>query len=197
MNRWVEFMMGRVIAVALMSLVTASLAIPSPVFAGQKIALCHAGVIKLLSFAEHVKTLRGMTRYDPEEVDKLVEQERKGGPDFFSSQVIVQEENSGSGTFDLRTFHGINDAADYRNVRHWTCEPENFPIVYFIGFRVREIANNTILVSRETGVVNVISLGSLDKHLEKHLKVKIYQSDKILCNDIGAGCIAEIFYERG
>ena len=45
--------------------------------------------------------------------------------------------------------------------------------------------------------MNVISLGSLDKHLEKHLKVKIYQSDKILCNDIGAGCIAEIFYERG
>jgi hypothetical protein len=85
MNRWVEFMIGRVIEVALTGLVTGSLAIPSPVFAGEKIALCHAGVIKLLSFAEHVKTLRGMTRYDPEEVDKLVERERKGGPDFFSS----------------------------------------------------------------------------------------------------------------
>ena len=171
-------------------------AVPSAAFAGEKIPLCHAGVVDLLSFVDHVQKLRGMSRYSREDVDGLVAQQRKGGPSFFSSQVIVQDEQSGSGTFDLRTVHGLNDAKHYRNVTSWTCQHEDYPIVYFVGFRVRNISDNTIFVSREKGVVNVISLKALDANLEKHVKVRSFEGDKVLCGDIGAGCIAEIFYER-
>jgi len=73
--------------------------------AEQKIALCHAGLIKLASFAEHLKFLRRSPRGYP--TDELREEQRKGGPEFFSSQIIVQEHYSGSGTFDLNMLHGL------------------------------------------------------------------------------------------
>jgi hypothetical protein len=152
--------------------------------AEEQVALCHAGLITLTSFSKHIEHLRGMTRYEPQEIDRLVALQRKGGAEFFSSQIIVQEEQSGSGTFDLRTVHGINDAIDYRNVTAWTCRAEDYPIVYFIGFRVREIHEGTIFVSREKKVVNVISLKTIDADLEKHLKVKIFEGTKVLCRDL-------------
>ncbi len=68
--------------------------------------------------------------------------------------------------------------------------------MYFVGFRVMEIDNSAILVSREIDIVNVISLKALDAKLSKHVKVKVFQSDKILCADIAAGCDAGIFYDR-
>jgi hypothetical protein len=138
-----------------------------------------------------------MTRYSKEDIDGLVAQERKGGPKFFSSQVIVQEEQSGSGTFDLRNVHGLSDAKHYTNVTAWTCQAEDYPIVYFVGFRVRKIADGTIFVSREKTTVNVISLKAIDPDLDKHTKVKLFKSGKVLCDDIGKGCAPEIFYERG
>lgn len=36
---------------------------PAPALAEDKIAICHAGLIKLASFAQHIKTLRGAKRY--------------------------------------------------------------------------------------------------------------------------------------
>jgi hypothetical protein len=103
--------------------------------AEEKIALCHAGLIKLTSFAKHIKFLRAFKQrgYD---IDRLIQDQRKGGPEFFSSQIIVQENLSGSGTYDLRNFHGLSEPRDYRNVTAWDCRAEDFPIVYFIGFRV-------------------------------------------------------------
>ena len=168
----------------------------SPAAAEEKIALCHAGVIKLMSFADHIKKLRAARRYEAADIDALIAKERKGGAEFFSSQIIIQEELSGSGTFDLRLFHGLSNATDYRNVTAWACQRDDYPIDYFVGFRVRKIEDNTIFVSREKDIVNVISLKALDGKLEKHLKVQIFEGDKVLCRDIGKECDPGIFYER-
>jgi len=156
------------------------------------IAICHAGIIKLASFAQHVKRLRAWKQrgYD---VDGLIEQQRRGGSEFFSSQIIVQEEQSGSGTFDLRLFHGITTARDYRNVTAWSCAGDDYPIVYFIGFRVRKISDDTIFVSREEGIVNVISLKAID---DKHFKVQVFEGTKELCSDIATECDPSVFYSR-
>jgi hypothetical protein len=162
----------------------------------EKIALCHAGVVDLLSFPEDVKRLRSLSRYSKEEIEGLVEQERKGGEDFFSSQIIIQEEPSGSGTFDLRMVHGLSDAKHYTNVTACNCDRKVFPVVYFIGFRVQRIADGIIFVSREKTIVNVISLKPLDPDLNRHLKVKLFGGGKALCDDLAVDCVPEIFYER-
>ena len=86
--------------------------------------------------------------------------------------------------------------AKTRNITAWTCESEDHPIVYFVGYRVRAIEGGTIEVSREKDIVNVISLKDLDPKLEKRLRVKIYQGTQVLCPDLGTGCEERIFYER-
>ena len=188
--------MLRPLALAGAALLTVSL--PTAAAAAEmKIKLCHAGIVDLPGFPAHVKKLRGMTRYSKEDIDDLAAQARNGGPDFFSSQVIVQEEQSGSGTFDLRMVHGLSDAKHYTNVTAWTCKAEDYPIVYFVGFRVRKIADGAIYVSREKTIVNVISLKAIDPDLNKKIKVRTFEGGKVLCDDIGQGCVAEVFYERG
>jgi hypothetical protein len=164
--------------------------------AEERIALCHAGLITLLPFDQHIKKLRSSTRYEPKVIDDLIAREHKGAPNFFSSQIIVQGSASGSGTFDLRMIHGISDATHYRNVTAWACRAEDYPILYFIGFRVRSIEDSTIFVSREKDIVNVISLNRRDANLEKHLKIMLYQSEKVLCRDIDRSCNDDIFYDR-
>jgi hypothetical protein len=170
-------------------------AISPAMAAEEKIALCHAGLIKLTNFAKHIKLLRGYKArgYD---IDGLIEDQRKGGPEFFSSQIIVQENQSGSGTYDLRNFHGLSEPQYYRNVTAWDCKVEEFPIVYFIGFRVRKIEDGTIFVSREKDIVNVISLKTLDPSLDKHIKVQLFEGTKVLCPDIATECDQHIFYDR-
>jgi hypothetical protein len=172
-----------------------SLVAPPAASAGP-IALCHAGLITLGSFDRLIKEMRGLNRDDPKDIDALVARARKGGPDFFSSQIIIQEEQSGSGTGDLRRTHGLSGAKSYRNVTAWTCEAADYPIVYFVGFRVREIADGTITVSREKDIVNVISLRALDPELNKHLRVKMQDSNEVLCRDLAEGCIDRIYYGR-
>jgi hypothetical protein len=171
-----------------------SVAVTSTAAAEDKVILCHAGLITLPSFAQHIANLRKAKRYSAEDIDALIARNRKGGPEFFSSQIIVQENPSGSGTYDLRLVHGLSDAT-YRNVTAWACEGEDYPIVYFVGFRVRKIEDGAIFVSREKDVVNVISLKALDPKLDKHIKVKLTESDKILCQDIGDRCDAGIFHD--
>jgi hypothetical protein len=173
-----------------------STAISPAMGAEEKIALCHAGLIKLRSFAEHIKVLRGFTRYEPNEIDQLIQRQRKGGPEFFSSQIVVQEELTGSGTFDLHIIHGLSGTKYYRNVTAWDCQRADFPIVYFIGFRVRKIENGTIFVSRERDIINVISLKALDPGLDKHIKVQLFEGTKVLCPDIATECDQGIFYSR-
>jgi len=163
----------------------------------EPIAFCHTGAVKLQSFEQHIENLRDMSRYTAEDIDGLIAMQRKGGPEFFSSQIIVQEEMSGSGTFDLRATHGLLDARQYRNITHWTCRRKDYPIVYFVGFRVRKIDGRTIFVARAPGAVNVISLRALDADLSRHVKVRDLSSRKVLCDDLGMGCMPAIFYERG
>ena len=58
------------------------------------------------------------------------------------------------------------------------------------------ISDGTILVSREKGTVNVISLKKLDPGLDKHTNVKDFATHQVLCRDIATGCIKTIFYGR-
>jgi len=181
--------------VGLASLVGFALAGPSRAVAEDKIAVCYGGLVTLPGFDQHLRDLRASRRYEPKEIDALIARNRKGGPEFFSSQIFIQEEQSGSGTFSLRLFHGLLNAKT-RNITAWTCVGEDYPIVYFVGYRVRAIENGTIEVSREKDVVNVISLKELDPKIEKRLRVKIYQGDRVLCPDLGMACEDRIFYER-
>jgi hypothetical protein len=183
---------GRFVGIASLALIAVATAAAAD---EQKIALCHAGLITLPPFAQLLKERRASPRDTPEEIEKLVERNRKGGVEFFSSQIIIQEEISGSGTFDLRREHGLN-SAKYRNVTAWDCQADDYPIVYFVGFRVRKIEDGAIFVSREKDIVNVISLKALDPGLDKHLSVKIFEGDKVLCRDLGSGCDDGIFYDR-
>jgi|HubBroStandDraft_6_1064221.scaffolds.fasta_scaffold436095_1 hypothetical protein len=187
----------RRLLLAAMLVTGASLAAAPALADEQKIALCHAGLIKLVPFEQHIKNMRALKRYSNEQIDELIARNRKGGPEFFSSQIVVKEEPSGSGTYDLRMVHGISDAADYRNLTAWTCnDAEDFPIVYFVGFRVRKIENDTIFVSREKDVVNVISLHALDPKLDRPLAVKLEEGNKVLCEDVNKRCDAGIFYDN-
>jgi hypothetical protein len=160
-----------------------------------KIAICHAGLVTLVPFSQHSKALRGSPRDNPGDLEELIARARKGGREFFNSQIIVQEEPSGSGSFDLRRIHGLL-SAKYRNITAWACEPDDYPIVYFVGFRVRKIEDRTISVSREKDIVNVISLHTLDPDLDKHLRVMLIERDEVLCEDLGKACINRIFYDR-
>ena len=108
----------------------------------------------------------------------------------------MQESQSGSGTYDLRLFHGLSGAKDYRNVTAWDCRMSDYPIVYFVGFRVRQIDKRTIFVSRERDIVNVISLSALDPSLNRGTKVQVFEKDQVLCQDIGTGCDPHIFDTR-
>ena len=116
-------------------------------------------------------------------------------PSAGTKSTFIQEEQSGSGTFSLRLFHGLLNAKA-RNITAWACASEDYPIVYFVGYRVRAIESGTIEVSREKDIVNVISLKDLDPKLEKRLRVKIHQGTQVLCADLGTGCEERIFYER-
>lgn len=179
-------------------LVAAALTNPSMAFADvQKISFCHAALVELASFDKHLKDIRASKRYEPEQIITLIANQRKYGPDFMTSQIFIQEEQSGSGRFDLMMFHGLWGAAKYRGIAEWDCLHDDFPIAYFVGFRVHEIGDDgSILVTREKDIVNVISLKALDPKLDKHTKVRIFKTDQVLCQDIGKGCEPGIFYER-
>ncbi|MEI9924366.1 MAG: hypothetical protein WDN50_13290 [Bradyrhizobium sp.] len=171
--------------------------LPSAGHAEGNFKICHAGVVTLLDFGDHIRKLRAMNRYDADMIDTLVKAQRKGGADFFSSQIAYQEAVNGSGTFDLRSFHGILDAKDYLNVTSWTCGADDFPVAYFIGFRVQEAADNTISLARAKGIVNVLSLKGIGAGPNKRVKVKLADGDKVLCEDIAKACVAEVYYDNG
>ncbi len=168
-----------------------------PALAEDNFKTCSSGSITLGSFEVHVSELRKSGRYTAEDIDDLVRKERQGGIQFFSSQIVIKQEQSGSGDFDLNLFQGFSDTkAKYRSLKAWACAEDDYPIAYFVGFKVREIHDGAIFVSREKSAVNVISLKDLDPDLDKHTSVKVFRSDSVLCQDIGAACIGTIFYGR-
>jgi len=162
-----------------------------------KIKYCVLGTIILGPFSQHVAELRKAKRYSAEEIDKLIADQKAGGPDFFSTQVVIKEEQSSSGDFDLNLFQGYSDPDTKidRQIK-WACGTDDYPVVYFVGFKVRDIRHGAIYVSHQKGTVNVISVKSLDPNLDKHTSVKDFQDRSVLCRDIGTGCIKQIFYGR-
>jgi len=148
-------------------------------------------------FEAHIAEIRRANRYDEDDIDKLIADQKAGGPDFFSTQVVVKEEQSGSGTFDLNLFQGFSDPqAKYVSAVKWRCEYDDYPVAYFVGFKVKEIRGGSIYVARDKGTVNVISLKKIDPDLDKPTKVIDAQSHAALCDDIAKGCIKTIFYGR-
>ncbi len=165
--------------------------------AADKIEYCATGSIALGPFSQHIAELRKSNRYAKEGIDKLIADERNGGAEFFSLQVVIKGEQSSSGDFDLNLFQGFSDSqAKYRATKKWSCQSDDYPVGYFVGFKVRGIRDGAIFVSREKGTVNVISLKKLDPGLDKHTKVQDFESYSVLCNDIGNGCSKGIFYGR-
>ena len=68
--------------------------------------------------------------------------------------------------------------------------------MYFVGFRVREIIDSQIQVSREKDIVNVISVKKLDPDFTQGTSVKLFDKEQVLCRDIGSGCIDSVLYDR-
>jgi hypothetical protein len=166
-----------------------------PAAAATKIKYCATGSMTLGSFAAHIAEIRKVNRYSQEDIDKLIADEKAGGPEFFSSQVVVKEEQSGSGDYDLHLFQGYSDPdATYHVRMKWACGHDDYPVAYFVGFRVREIRDGAIYVSRQKDTVNIISLKTLDPDLDRHTRVRDFRTRAVLCDDIAKGCIKEIFY---
>jgi hypothetical protein len=165
--------------------------------AAEPIKLCSAGTIRMGPFAEHIDALRKARRYDAADIDKLIAEQHAGGPEFFSTQVVVKEEQSGSGDFDLNLFQGFSDPhAKYKKEKPWACAAEDYPVAYFVGFKVREMGKGSIAVARQKGAVNVVSLKAIDPDLDKHTRVIDAQTHAVLCDDIATGCVKQIFHGR-
>jgi hypothetical protein len=158
---------------------------------------CATGTMTMGPFDEHIAEIRKANRYEKADIDELIAEQKAGGPDFFSTQVVIKEEQSGSGDFDLHLFQGYSDPqAKYNVTMEWRCKSADYPVAYFVGFKVRQITGQTILVSREKGAVNIISLKTIDPDLDKPTSVKDADNHAVLCADIATGCIKTIFYGR-
>jgi hypothetical protein len=132
---------------------------PPPATAQQGIYFCATGTMTMGPFDEHIAEIRKANRYEKADIDELIAEQKAGGPDFFSTQVVIKEEQSGSGDFDLHLFQGFSDPqAKYNVAMEWRCKSADYPVAYFVGFKVRQITGQTIRVSREKGTVNIISL---------------------------------------
>lgn len=183
----------------LFALFFAVLAFAPPAQAADAIKFCTIGHMTFGSFADHVAFIKKANRYDKKEIDDLIKQQKAGGPDFFSTQVVIKSEQSGSGDFDLHMFQGHSDpGTTFKPDQEWACGHDDYPVAYFIGFKVEAVADHAITVSRSKGLVNVISIKSIDPDLKAHTRVVEARGNNVLCKDIDSdsspGCIPQIFY---
>ena len=180
----------------LLAFILAGLGFAPAARADDAIKLCTAGHMTFGgTFAEHLAVIRKANRYDKKDIDDLIKQQKAGGPDFFSTQIVIKEEQSGSGDFDLHMFQGHSDPhTTYKADQDWSCSGDDYPVAYFIGFKVEAMGGNTIGVSRSKGLVNVISLKKIDPELKTPTRVEDSGSHAVLCKDIATGCVPQIFY---
>src|ERR1700726_2591607 len=158
--------------------------------AADTINFCPTGTMTMGPFDEHIAEIRKANRYEKADINELIAEQKAGGPDFFSTQVVIKEEQSGSGDFDLHLFQGFSDPqAQYNVTMEWRCKFADYPVAYFVGFKVRQITGQSILVSREKDTVNIISLKTIDPGLDKPTSVKDAGNHAVLCADIAKGCI--------
>jgi hypothetical protein len=177
-------------------ILTALAVVPSA-RAADAIKFCTIGHMTFGSFADHIAFIKKANRYGKKEIDDLIKQQKAGGPDFFSTQVVIKSEQSGSGDFDLHMFQGHSDpGTTYKADQDWACGHDDYPVAYFIGFKVEAVADHAITVSRSKGLVNVISLKPIDPDLKAHTRVVEAGSNSVLCKDIDTdpGCLPQIFY---
>jgi hypothetical protein len=180
-------------------LILADLVLAPSARAADAIKFCTIGHMTFGSFADHIAFIKKANRYDKKEIDDLIKQQKAGGPDFFSTQIAIKSEQSGSGDFDLHMFQGHSDpGTTYKSDQEWACGHDDYPVAYFIGFKVETVADQTITVSRSKGLVNVISIKSIDPDLKAHTRIVEAGSNSVLCKDIDSdsnpGCIPQIFY---
>src|SRR5580658_6533865 len=124
----------------------------SSAMAADAIDFCAMGTMTMGPFDAHIAEIQKANRYEKADIDELIAEEKAGGPDFFSSQVVIKEEQSGSGDFDLHLFQGYSDPdAEYQPRMKWACSHDDYPVAYFVGFKVREIRDGAIYVSRAKG----------------------------------------------
>jgi hypothetical protein len=182
----------------LLAMLACALNLTAPsAMAADTIDFCATGTMTMGPFDAHIAEIRKANRYEKADIDELIAEQKAGGPDFFSTQVVIKEEQSGSGDFDLHLFQGFSDPqAKYNVTMEWRCKSADYPVAYFVGFKVTAIGDGAILVSREKATVNVISLKKLDPDLDKHTSVKDFTSHAVLCRDIAKGCVKTIFYGR-
>ena len=84
--------------------------------AADTIDFCATGTMTMGPFDEHIAEIRKANRYEKADIDELIAEQKAGGPDFFSTQVVIKEEQSGSGDFDLHLFQGFSDPQAKYNV---------------------------------------------------------------------------------
>jgi opacity protein-like surface antigen len=179
------------IAIAACALISAA----QTAAAADAIKYCSTGTITMGPFDAHIDEIRKANRYEKADIDELIEEQKAGGTDFFSTQVVVKTEQSGSGDFDLNKFQGFSDPqTKYTSDMKWACTSIDYPVAYFVGFKVKELGKGTILVTPAKGTVNVVSLKKIDPDLDQPTKVQDAQSHAVLCDDIAKGCVKTIFY---
>src|SRR5580700_8646357 len=81
-----------------------------PAMAADAIHFCATGTMTMGPFDEHIAEIRKANRYEKADIEELIAEQKAGGPDFFSTQVVIKEEQSGSGDFDLHLFQGFSDS---------------------------------------------------------------------------------------
>ena len=90
---------------------------PLPAIAQQGIHFCATGTMTMGPFNERIAEIRKANRYEKADIDELIAEQKAGGPDFFSTQVVIKEEQSGSGDFDLHLFQGFRPAGQIQRRR--------------------------------------------------------------------------------
>ena len=111
-----------------MSACALSLTAPSAM-AADAINFCATGTMTMGPFDEHIAEIRKANRYEKADIDELIAEQKAGGPDFFSTQVVIKEEQSGSGDFDLHLFQGFSDPqAKYNVTMEWRCKSAAYPV---------------------------------------------------------------------
>ena len=63
----------------------------SSVMAADAIEFCATGTMTMGPFDEHIAEIRTANRYEKADIDELIAEQKAGGPDFFSTQVVVKE----------------------------------------------------------------------------------------------------------
>jgi hypothetical protein len=149
----------------------------------QAITYCSQATVEMPSADHHRSSLAENSRYGPEEATKVDELAARFGQRYLDYQLILHEELSASGWFDIEGQNGIQEAK-VSKISHWACnDGENdYPLLFMIGVQPESIRQGALYVSFKRGVYNIISLSSLRN--AKTIPVKLAASNELVCIDV-------------